>query len=335
MKKYQLLGSASGIMQSIAAGASGRRRGTGPRQSSPYTPPSFELCQPLGKGERGGVIGIAAEITPPPDNDASSTGFGVNGRGNDEGAVKLALLMVDKIDKPRNSFINFGEDGEADLTGLGLGSQSRVVFRSGMTFSQMTSYVWEAYTALEEREPGLWSLWQQRGVPIIPSALLTPGLAFQLELSSGLIVPDASTPYEDVIAFKDRHRDELIALRHHLEEFAIKLSKEGDPRAVNLERERFDVSLSEYLKKARQSNIKRAVASLTTELDWAAAVRSAVSGGGGGGLLATAQGLSLTHTAAAIGGGVLASLSIKSVAGIKDGPSPFRYIARIEKEYGG
>ncbi|WP_230483449.1 DUF6236 family protein, partial [Sphingomonas sp. Leaf21] len=113
--------------------------------------------------------------------------------------------------------------------------------------------------------------------------------------------------------------------------YSIKLSKEGDVRAVNLEIERFDVSLSDYLKKARQSNVKRAIASLTTELDWAAAARGVV---GGGGLAAIAQGFNLTTAAAAIGGGILTGLSVKSVAGVKDGPSPFRYLARIEREFG-
>lgn len=274
------------------------------------------------------MIGVATDIK------LNDNGMTFSQRDTDESVVKIALLLVDKLDKPSTNLMATKDDSE-DVTAIGLGFQSKAIFNAGLDARQYAGFVWETYKELDKREPGRWSLWQQYNTPIIPSDELAPDLAFQLELTNGLIVPIPSTPYEDVIHFKERHRDELISLRHHIEELAIKLSKEGDARAVNLEVERFDASLSDYLKKARQSNIKRAVASLTTELDWAAAVRSAVSGGGGGGLLATAQGLSLTHTAAAIGGGVLASLSIKSVAGLKDGPSPFRYIARIEREYGG
>lgn len=331
MKKYQLLGSVGPIYPFVPPVLRQRQpesRGhSKPLHSVP--PTSIDLSPPLAKGERGGIIGIAAKITP------SEDGNGVNliTRGTDEGVIKVALLLVDKLDKPANSLMSFGEDDRDDVTGIGLGGKTLVTYTEGLTYSQMSNYVWQVYQLLDKREPGRWSLWPQRDTPVIPEDKLSPGLAFQIELTNGLIVPHASTPFEDVIAFKERHRDELISLRHHLEDFAIKLSKEGDPRAVDLERERFDASLSEYLTKARHSNIRRAVASLTTELDWAAAVRS-MAGGGSGGLLAAAQGLSLTAAAAAIGGGVLAGLSIKSASGVKDGPSPFRYLARIEKEYG-
>ena len=308
----------------------GPKRGGGAPQ--PLNPPPIELSPPLNKGERGGVLGRAAGVTR--TSDMPDGQFRFEARDNDDGAIKVALLMVDKIDKPTNSFIGSREDDATDVTGIGLGFRSRAIFNELPGYSQMSSFVWYAYKELENREPGRWSLWQQYDSQIIPEELLSPDLAFQLEITNGLIVPDASTPFEDVVAFKERHSDELIAFRHHLEEFAIKLSKEGDPRAANLERERFDVALAEYLRKARHSNIKKAIASLTTELDWAAAVQSA-AGGGSGGLLAAAQGLSLTAAAAAIGGGVLAGLSIKSVAGLREGPSPFRYLARIEKEYGG
>ncbi len=334
-KKYQLLGSTSGTNPFRHSPFRSNRHSHRQHQPSSDASPTIELSRPLGKGERGGIIGYAAEVTRSPTDTGPNGGFGFRPRQNDEGVIKVALLLVDRIDKPTNNYIGGPEDNSKDVTGLGLGTQSKYAFGGQPNYSQLTNFVWETYKSFDEREPGQWSLWQQHGNATIPPDQLSPALAFQLELTNGLIVPDANTPFEDVVLFKERHRDELISLRHHLEEFAIKLSKEGDPRAVNLERERFDVSLSEYLKKARQSNIKRAVASLTTELDWAAAVRSAVSGGGGGGLLATAQGLSLTQTAAAIGGGVLASLSIKSVAGLREGPSPFRYIARIEREYGG
>lgn len=327
-KKYQLLGSASsGFSLKPPTVPRLRERNREPLRSVP--PSKIDLPPPLMKGERGAVIGPAAIIAranPEDDLDLKT-------RDTDLGVVKTALLFVDKINKPRNTIMTLPEDYYSDLTHIGLGSTSTVHYSEGLTYTQASSYVWDTYLLLNEREPGSWSIWPQYDTNVIPGNLLTPDLSFQIDLNKGLIVPEPSTPFEELILFKERHRDELIALRHYLEDFAIKLSKEGDPRAVNLERERFDVSLAEYLKKARQSNIKRAVASLTMEIDWAATIRSTI-GGGSGGLLATAQGLSLTHTAAAIGGGVLASLSVKSVAGLRSGPSPFRYLARIEKEYG-
>ena len=294
------------------------------RQELSLVPSQFQLGSTLAKGERGGVIGSATKLLP--ESDGAVMSF----RNVNEGEVKIALLFVDKLDKPSTNLMKVKDDSE-DVTGLGLATQSRAIFDSGIDPRQYAGFVWETFKELEKREPGRWSLWQQYDTPIIPIANLSPDLAFQINLANGLIVPSPLTPYEDVLDFKERHRDELIALRHHLEELAIKLSKEGDARAVNLEIERFDASLSEYLKKARKSNVRKAVASLTTEFDWTAAVRGA---SGGGGPVIVAEGLNIIAAAAAIGGGILAGLSVKSVAGLKKGPSPFRYIARIEKEYG-
>ncbi|WP_240884974.1 DUF6236 family protein [Sphingomonas sp. SFZ2018-12] len=280
------------------------------------------------KSERGGIIGIAARI------NGNGSNLSLKSRVNDQGTLKVAMLFVDRLDKIANNLIRLGDEDDADITGIGLGSQSKVIYSSGVTYEQISYQVWHAYQELNKREPGRWSLWQQYDNSIIPTDCLSPDLAFQLQLKNALIVPDASTPFEDVIGFKEKHRDELIAFRHYFEDLAIKISKEGDIRAVNLECERFDFALAEYLKKARQSNIRKSLASLTAEIDWAAAVRNVV-GGSAGGMIAATQGLSIEATTAAITGGILASLSIKSVPGLtKADTSPFRYIARIEREYG-
>lgn len=287
-----------------------------------------ELSPPLGKGERGGLLAVPTK-----------TGTGralveIGSSPTHDGAMKVALLFVEKIDVPNSPGFLVGTESVDQLTSMGIVGRSQVNFPGPIDMDVMLSFPWLAYLELEKREPGRWSIWQDVDQQLIPSDQLSPGLAFQLELRNALIVPNELTPFEDVIAFKERNRDELISLRHHLEDFAIKLSREGDPRALNLELERFDVSLSDYLRKARESNVAKAFASITAEYDWAAAIRS-IAGGGSGGLVAAAQGFSLPAAAAAVvGGGVLAGLSLKSVSGTKEGPSPFRYIARIEREYG-
>ena len=285
-----------------------------------------ELSPPLGKGERGGLLAVPTK-----------TGTGralveIGSSPTHDGAMKLALLFVDKIDVPNSSGFMVGTESVDQLLTMGVAGRSQVHFEGPIDLDQVLSFPWLAYLELDKREPGMWSIWQDIDQQLIPPTQLSRDLAFQLELRNALIVPNELTPFEDVIVFKERHRDELISLRHHLEEFAIKLSKEGDPKAANLELERFDAALSDYLKKAKESNVAKALASITAEYDWAAAIRSMV---GSGGLFAAAQGFTLTAAAAAIGGGALAGLSLKSVAGMKNGPSPFRYIARIEREYGG
>ncbi|MGK6322294.1 DUF6236 family protein [Sphingomonas sp. DT-51] len=272
-------------------------------------------------------MGLAAEIGRSESNSINFTG-----RPSDPGVIKVALLFVDKLDKPDNNIIGTSEEVDIELASLGLGQQSRASFSQGLSYDQMANYAWEVYKHLEKRDAGQWSLWPQYDNYIVPKAELHAGLAFQIELQNSIVVPSVSTPYEDLLSFKERHRDELVAVRFNLEEMAIKLSNEGDIRSIKLEREKFDVALADYLAKARESNISKAVASLKAELDWATAVRSVVTAGG---TMIAAQHFDLTKSAAAVATGLVAGLSIKSVAGRREGPSPFRYLARIEREFGG
>jgi hypothetical protein len=77
---------------------------------------------------------------------------------------------------------------------------------------------------LNKRNPGQWSIWQPTGKSIIPERELTPDLAFQIDFTKSIVSPHPTNSYEDIITFRDRHREELISLRHHIEEIAIKLS---------------------------------------------------------------------------------------------------------------
>lgn len=293
----------------------------------------FKPALSLAKGERGAVIAPSYSIEPPEKGDGLHL---KNVQAISGDVIRSALLFADKIDAPDNNWITTPVVGLDHLTAPGLGARTRVVFPTNPNTHAFSEHIWLVLKSLNASYPGRWSMWQGEGQSFIPEKELTPDLAFQVELNNALIIPDANTPFEDVLEFKRRHQDELLSLRHHLEGFAIKLSQEGDCRAVNVELERFDAALSDYLKKARRSNVRKAITSLTAEMDWATAVRDSLLGGGGAGLLSASGGLSLSSSATAIGLGVTAALSVKSAAGLKKAaPSPFRYIARVEREFGG
>jgi hypothetical protein len=290
-----------------------------------------DLSPALGKGERGGLLPspLGYEIT-------QNGGFETKPVDPiDPALIRTALLFVDKIDVPDNSNISVGSVNIGDLAAMGLASRSKIIFEGGVDIVEISSYRWLAYLELNKREPGMWSIWQSPSEQIIPKDNLSENLAFQMILSHCFITPHPDLPYDDIITFKERYRDELLNLHHHLLKLAIKVSNELDPRAVTLELESFDLALADYLRKSRESNLRKAFVSLTAEMDWSAAIRSVI-GGGGAGLWSASQGLSLSATtAAAVTGTLLAGLSIKSTAGLKKAdPSPMRYLARLEREFG-
>lgn len=294
-------------------------------------PPTVDVQSTLERGQRGAVVHRSVDVKvvengfiPNPVNEGFSE------------LIKMALLHSDRIDIPAAKALALGVHDFDDLSSIGIGARSRAVFQPNTPMPyQIEHATWETYKELEKTNPGQWDIWHTPEQRVVPDKHMAPNLAFRLEVNKLLIVPDANLPFEDFIHFRERHRDELLAFRHHLEDVARKLANEADPAALNHEIERFDAALSSYLRKAKESNIKKAVASMTAEIDWSAAVRSAF-GGGSAGMISLSQGMSLTNTALAFGGGILASLSIKSAAGLKKAdPSPFRYIARIDSEFGG
>jgi hypothetical protein len=150
-----------------------------------------------------------------------------------------------------------------------------------------------------------------------------------------LIVPDREVPIESILLFKERRRDELLALIHHIESLCIEISRaEGDIRVRRLELERFDVALSQYLRTAREANWKKAIASLEVSMNW-----SSLAAGAATGLPAAASAVALgLPTSAALLAGISAlgtAITVSSTAGVKhqsEPKSPFRYLARIETE---
>jgi hypothetical protein len=295
-----------------------------------------EMSQPLSKGERGGVVNFDT-VTPYGDN-----GISIDSRTQpDTSLIKTSLLFFDKIDIPGNLLYSKGNVTQciSEMKPLGICSRTILMPRGGLIgYKEIAQYPWKAYIALNAREPGRWSIWQAPDHLVIPSHELQPNSAFQIHLNKSFIAPGPTVSYDDVLMFKTRHNDELLAFRHYIEEVAIKLSKGNDPREINLEIEKIEKALGDYSRKAKQSNIEKVIQSFTTEFDFNSAMTSVyqtllLSGSG----IAASKifELPLTSIAAAIGTGMATGLAIKIAPGLKKAESsPFRYIVRTEQEFG-
>ncbi|MEX5486294.1 DUF6236 family protein [Proteus mirabilis] len=79
----------------------------------------------------------------------------------------------------------------------------------------------------------------------------------ELELYDMLPVPSADTPLDDILTFKDKRKDELIAFRCYLDEIneAI-ISAKDVPRAKNMQLAKLELALKDIDKTIRESGIK-------------------------------------------------------------------------------
>jgi hypothetical protein len=132
-------------------------------------------------------------------------------------------------------------------------------------------------------------------------------------------------PLEDVLVFKERHRNQLHRLRWHFEELAAKVARDGfDPAVVRTEIEKLDSSIAEHVDEARKSNHRLSLGGLKLSMNWLGAPLAIGT--------ALSQGLPLTT---GLIGATVASISLSSERGLKrsQSTSPFAYLATIERDF--
>jgi len=184
-----------------------------------------------------------------------------------------------------------------------------------------------AFRALDTAEPGIWSIATGDRSLILDADQGGDGRGVLFELHRALPVPHKDVPLDDLLEFKAKRFDELIALRHHLEQVYQKIISAPDSSmALVSEFEAVDAALSDYLKVARQGIIKKWIlASVEAELQILPAINTSV--------VAFVAGLPLAQSLLA---GAAAGISVKTASGLKDlhrlQGTPWRYVSRYSNE---
>jgi Family of unknown function (DUF6236) len=70
-------------------------------------------------------------------------------------------------------------------------------------------------------------------------------------------VPDKDVPLEDVLAFRTKRHDELVTLRHHLEEVYQSIISAGEGElALSTQTEKLQLAILDHLKVSREFGFK-------------------------------------------------------------------------------
>ncbi len=245
--------------------------------------------------------------------------------------VSQALLFTDRLEVP---LVTGGgmTINSLKLTIEDIVHQHRVMpMVAGCDASELSFAIWHRQ---EQVDPGRWTIWHAPGVEPIPRSMQEPDLALRLRLQNALIVPHRTVPVDDVLNFKEARRAELNALNVYLEEIALKVARNGgDPREARVEVEKMQLALDDYLRVAKTSNWRKAIASWDIKFNLGEAAKSAW------GALPTAGvaiGLNSPVLAGlAVAGQVISGgLTIEKAIGFKTtgAPSPFSYIVHIEQD---
>lgn len=198
--------------------------------------------------------------------------------------LRKYLMYWDEIDYPTNNFIHISSHDMDYLENAKFLKRTRINFSGTVNSGKGEFFVAAQEAALrqnQEHEPGCWSLAQLSGVPFYTQQ--TSGLVIDFELYGMLPVPSEDTPLNDILEFKAKRKDELVAFRVYLDDVYQKIISSADiPRAKNTELIKLELAIKDLDKVLSENLITSTVTSIrnTINLDFSGVVGAGLGAAG-------------------------------------------------------
>ena len=269
---------------------------------------------------RGLVVSCPVKITP-------NGGLLVESTQLDPQELRFSLLFWDILDFPQNNFVSItsGPDEQfLESAGVLQRSSHRAPF-SGFGGDIFRDLHVAAFKARDAQEPGVWSLATGERSISFPDAQLTQDRGALVSLHRCIPIPNHDVALQDILEFRARRRDELLALRTHLEGLYHRVQSAGDGELMwNTEVSSLERALADHLKSSREWGVSLRWVSFEAGLN--------LAGGFAAGIAALTQGL--PELGALITGGA-AALSLKGGPALRqreNNKTPFRYVSRFHQD---
>lgn len=261
----------------------------------------------------------------------------LSGKGGlDPSELRFSLLYWDKLVYPSNNFISFGGgDDEEFLISAGVLHKPIYTYSGGDGVSIVFDTYMRAFSDLESREPGVWSLSQgEKSLFVNNSAAnLIDESGISLELIRSIPVPAADVPLNEILEFKEKRKDELMIFRAHIDRLVLEIQNSPSRTdAFNRIAQEVDAACADLLKVGHEwqwpvhfSNFKA-----TFNLDLDKFLNAAKAGWE----LLEPYG-PLAQTSAAAVSGLVSTINVKpdiSLRSIKKPRSAYRYTLLAHKE---
>ena len=154
----------------------------------------------------------------------------IQGGTLDPQELRLALLFWDRLAWPTSNAIFIG--GAADekfLEECGVLSRPHYVMHGDGADIMVRTYL-QAFADLDAKEPGCWALAQGRNTILLRENALEDARGVLVSLYSAIPVPNFDVPLQEVLEFRERRRDELLALRAHIDSLYQQVTTAVDSR---------------------------------------------------------------------------------------------------------
>jgi hypothetical protein len=247
--------------------------------------------------------------------------------------IRKHLLYWDEIDYPDNNFISV--DAGSDMQYLidsGVALRTRVSFQGGVSSGSGEFFLEAQQVAFDKHnqlEPGAWSLAQPVDEPFF--ANVQSSLAIEFELWNSLPVPSNDVPLNEILEFKAKRRDELLALRVFLDEMHQAVISSADiPRAKNTQLSKLELSLKDVDRVLGEHGIRKIMTSLRGYI--AGEYGNVLAAGGAGSWVGPLIGIDPV-TAGALGAGF--AFAIKPILSPRapSGTHPLVYVSSIRQSF--
>jgi hypothetical protein len=268
--------------------------------------------------ERGLVISPPIEI--------SRGSVFVRSSSLDPQELRFALLFWDKLDFPEQHHVAFGLNPDSQfLLEANVLQRTRVQVPGGEMGDILRAAHVSAFRALNDKEPGQWSIATGERSISFSDNDLEVGRGALVRLHEAIPVPDKDVPLQDILEFRAKRRSELLALRHHLDSIYQRVLAAGDGAlALNTEVEALQAAIADHIRASKETGFKFRAVSLNASLNL---IKGATVAAGALALGLPTVAALMAGTGAAINVGPGTALTWGKPTGI-----PFRYVSAYHHE---
>lgn len=252
--------------------------------------------------------------------------------------LRSSLMYWDRLAWPESNVITSPTYADIEyLKSAGVLQRPKFNFVGQGNFGDVLLGLQKAvFSHYEKNSPGVWSLCEGLNSVQNKATIGTePGAL--IKLLNAVPVPSDDVPLAEILEFKSKRRDELLAFREHFEQLIERITRHSTPddelhRVV----QEVDTACSNLIQTTRewQFPVKLSNTQASINFNITKAVSAAATAYKGLGL--TPLALSTTATAVAVGGAaVLSQIELKaglSYKGIKRPKSPYSYAYHIQRD---
>jgi hypothetical protein len=248
----------------------------------------------------------------------------------DASDLRKYLLYWDEIVLAENNIVVIRSNDFNYLVSAGVAKKERIIFTGSFKIDSGLMIVSQqaAWAQREQAEPGVWSIAQSSYLPYFVDGVNKSVIEF--ELYNVPPIPSEDVPLNDILEFKQRRKDELLAFRVHLDElYQSVLSAENTQSAKNAALIKINIALSAINKTLEESNIRKGISSLrsTIQSDFSGIIGTALAAG------TISNFLQMTPVVAGLaGGGFYLAVKTLIAPNVIAQNKPFNYIKSSIKE---